>query len=112
MSEPQIIAREPIVKTPAESKIYVFPFDELPLAAGELLTGTPTVTDSPADFTISAIAVSTGDLVAPDGRTIPTGQAVTCRIAGGTKNRNYLLTCTAASNQSNTHEVRGWMYVR
>jgi hypothetical protein len=61
------------------------------LDAGELITGTPTVTASPAGPSISAIAVSTTALTIGNA-SVPIGKAVTFHVTGGTAGTRYTLT--------------------
>lgn len=77
------------------------------LDSGELLTGTPTVTEytedadgvltTSSDLTISDIAVNTAALTI-NGKTVAVGQAVQFKVSGGTADTNYVLRITAATD--------------
>lgn len=77
------------------------------LDAGELLTGTPTVTVSPTGPTISNIKVSTADLTISDKR-VATGRAVQFFVTGLAE-KAYTFTVTALSNSSPQQKLIGWM---
>lgn len=72
------------------------------LDAGELLTGTPTITENTtSDLTITNKVVST-DTLTIRGNKIGPGQAVQCRVAGGTAGRLYSLTISVGTTGSQT----------
>jgi len=76
------------------------------LDAGELLTGTPSVSSTPAGLTISNVAVTTSTLTIL-GTSVTTGQAVTCSVSGGSAGTRYTLTlqCGTDATVSQTLEV-------
>ena len=70
------------------------------LESSELLTGTPTITDSTGDLTLSNKVISTGALTI-NGISVAAGAAVTFTIAGGTAATTYdirIQTTTDATN--------------
>lgn len=76
------------------------------LDAGESLTGTPTVTPSPASLTISSVAVSTAELDI-NGKSVAAGLAVTCRIdaTGALDKTTYELLVAAATDATPAQTV-------
>jgi len=78
------------------------------LDSGELLTGTPTVTElTSSDLTISSVAVSTSTLTI-NGVSVATGAAVTYSVSGGTADTDYTLivTCGTDATPAQTRVVR------
>jgi len=67
------------------------------LDSGEELTGTPTVSISPAGVTASSVAVSSGSLTIL-GETVASGKAVTCSVSGGSSGTRYTLTIQAGTD--------------
>lgn len=78
------------------------------LDSGELLTGVPTLSVSPAtDLTFSSIAVSTAALTI-NGSTVSTGQAVQfAATAGTTANSPYTITVTVATDATPAQTLMG-----
>ncbi len=79
------------------------------LEAGELLSGTPTVTDnsgSPAELTLSNKAVNDAELTL-NGRTVAIGQAVQFRVSGGTGGTEYTIMASADSDSSPSQTLIG-----
>lgn len=76
------------------------------LDAGELLTGTPTVTVSPSGPTISNQAVNTAQLTI-DNQTVAIGQAVQFSISGGTAGTSYVISvrCGTTASPAQTLEA-------
>ena len=70
------------------------------LEASELLTGTPTITDSTGDLTLSNKIVSTGALTI-NGVSVAAGLAVTFTCAGGTANTTYDIRIQCATDATN-----------
>lgn len=81
------------------------------LDAGELLTGTVTVTVSPTGPTVSNAAVSTAALTI-NGRTVIIGQAVQFKITGVTAAATYTCTASVATNSSPAETVTGAVIVK
>ena len=93
------LARERHTKREAEVRTSHASFDEA-LEEGELLTGTPTLTVSPAGtLTADTPALTTGD-VDISGRSVAAARALSFRISGGTEGVSYIVTVTAASDGS------------
>ena len=67
------------------------------LDSGELLTGTPTVTEATGGVTLGSKAVNTGSITV-NGRTVITGQAVQFTITGGTAGTEYTVVVTCGTN--------------
>lgn len=83
-----------LAKYPGESRIFAVDFAQYrEIREGETLTGTPTVTVSPAGPDISGVAIS--------------GSQVQFRVVGGTADTKYVLTVTCETSGSNTlsHDV-------
>ena len=90
----------PLVKLAQEVLPVGINFANL-LADGETLTGSPTITCSPAGPTISNAAVLTGTFVASwGGANIATGQGLTFTLTGGTAGQRYELTVTCGTTTS------------
>lgn len=83
-------------KTVAEVRNAVVDFQGK-LSAGELLTGTPTVTCVPTGLTFSSIVVNTAAVVV-NGITAAIGEAVQFRISGGTAGTRYTLVIGCGTN--------------
>lgn len=73
---------------------------------GELLTGTPTVTDETGDLTISNVKVNTEALTIL-GNTVAVGQAVQFRVSGGTAGASYDVAITVSTNATPAQTLRG-----
>ena len=67
------------------------------LATSETLTGTPTVTATPAGLTLGTPSVNTTALTDSDGNTIAIGKAVQIDISGGSRGR-YELTVSCGTS--------------
>lgn len=109
-----IYATERVVKHSNDDCVYTFHCTDL-LAASEVITGTPTVTDTTehdtSSITISGIAANAAE-VTVDGITTAIGKAVQCRISGGTDSADHILTCTFATDASNTKVTGGTLLIR
>jgi hypothetical protein len=94
------ISAGPRKKTPAESKTVAVSFrSDLNLTAGEILTGTPTVTVT--GLTVSNIAVnSTTITLDPSGEVCTAGQAVVFLVSGGTAGDNYTMRVQCGTNST------------
>ena len=79
------IARQVPCKEESEVRNVAVDFTD-ELDAGELLTGTPTVTE--ATLTIGNIAINTAPLTI-NGRTVAIGAAVQFNVSGGTATTTY-----------------------
>lgn len=67
------------------------------LSAGEILTGTPTVTSVPTGLTFANIAVNTVALTVNDVA-VAIGEAVQFKVSGGTAGTRYTLVISAGTN--------------
>ena len=111
-------------KTPGESILFGFAMDEL-LDAGELYTGTPTVTctsvdtqqkaasqGSVTDLTINGTPlVNTVTFKDDEGNTVEIGGGVQCRISDGLRYVWYELLVSCGTTAGNTREDRFWLEV-
>jgi len=97
-------------KYPGESALFDIDCSEL-LAAGETITGTPTVAGlpnvSPDALTFGSPVVNVTAVTYPDGRTVAAGKVVQVRISGGTAlntkdPRRYAVTATFTTSLNNT----------
>ena len=104
-------ASAPKVKHSSESLLFGVDFTKL-LAAGETLTGTPSVALTPAGPTISGPAVNLQSFTNDDGATVAAGAGVQFRAAGGTSPTDYTLTVTCATTAGNTRTVVCTLQVR
>ena len=82
-----------LVKQPAESRVYEIDFTNL-LAAGDTISGAPTVAAAPAGLTISGIA------------------AASFRNSGGADGTRYRVTAVVATANGDTIEGEGDLDVR
>lgn len=86
-------------KTASESRNVAVSFQGK-LDSGELLTGTPTVTEvTTSDLTLSSKAVSTTALTI-DGVSNAVGEAVTFNVSGGTAGETYTIFISAGTNST------------
>jgi len=75
-------------------------FDDLLSASpDETITGTPTITGSPAGLTISNVAATTGSREI-NGKTVAAGKAVTFTVSGGADQTGYSLTVTVVTDST------------
>ena len=65
------------------------------LDSGELLAGSPTI--AVTGLTFSSVAINTSARII-NGRSVPTGMAVQCRVVGGTVNTLYKAVVTAVTD--------------
>jgi hypothetical protein len=75
------------------------------LDAGETLTGTPTISVSPAGLTCTSPAVST-DMLVIDRVPVAAGKAVTFTVSGGTAGVDYTVTVTVGTSNGQTLKGR------
>lgn len=74
-------------KIAAESRQYDFDFtNQVEIAAGQTLTGTPTVTSSPSGLTLTGPVLDS------------TNKKAQVTISGGTVNETYEVTCTVGTS--------------
>jgi hypothetical protein len=69
------------------------------LRAGETLSGSPTVTISPSDPTLSDTQRNTAEITL-DGEVCAINEAVLVKLSGCTVNTDYVLTARCATNAS------------
>jgi hypothetical protein len=79
------------------------------LNRGEYLTGTPTVSASPAGLTVGNAAVTTVEQEIL-GRVVPAGQAVTFTVSSGVADTEYVVTVNCQTTGGQTRE--GYVTVR
>lgn len=103
-------ASYPKVKHSTESILFGVDFTKL-LAAGEALTGMPSVAGG-TGLTLGSPIVNSSAFVNDDGATVAIGAGVQFRIAGGVSPTDYVLTVSCATNQSNTRTVVCTLQVR
>ena len=76
------------IKTASEVRNVSISFADV-LDSGELLTGTPTVTEiTTSDLTFASETVNTGALTV-NGLSVTAGQAIQFRVSGGSANVDY-----------------------
>lgn len=97
-------ASAPKVKHSSESLLFGVDFTKL-LAAGEMLSGTPTVLVAPTGPTVSGITVNSQPFTNDDGAAVAAGAGVQFRAAGGISPTDYLLTVTCGTTAGNTRTV-------
>jgi hypothetical protein len=87
---------DPLSKHASAERTYGFDFSPQ-LKTGETLTGTPTITATPADeLTIASVQVNSSHFDDPDGNTsIAASKGVTAKISGGESGTVYTLVVTA-----------------
>ena len=85
-------------KSPSSVQIVAASFDGL-LYPGESLSGTPTVTASPAGLTVDSPWIS-DEAVVIDGVTVAAGRAVLFRVADGQSRKKYVMTVTCGTDSS------------
>lgn len=99
-----------LVKRSAESRVYLFDFSALPeFGNGDTLTGSPTVTATPAGLTLGSVTI-TNSPPAPLG----TGTANSCtqlRVSGGVNGTTYQMVSTASTTLGNTLVCLGVLQV-
>lgn len=100
----------PKVKHSSESLLFGVDFTKL-LAAGETLTGTPTVTPPPG-ITVSSAAVNAQSFVNDDGGTVAAASGVQFRAAGGVSPTDYVITVTCPTSTGNVRTVVCTLQVR
>jgi len=80
------------------------------LDSGELLTGTPVITDngnaSPAELTFSSIAVNTAILTI-NGLSVPIGEAVQFSVSGGTEGKKYTMQVQTGTDSTPAQTLYG-----
>jgi hypothetical protein len=81
------------------------------LDSGELLTGTPTVTDSASVLTLANEAVNSGN-VTINGATCAAGQAVTFTVAGGVAGTDYTITVQCGTDATPAQTLEGRLTLR
>lgn len=87
-----------LVAHPGEVRKYTWDFSLFPeVVAGDTLTGTPTITASPAGLTIGSPSIS--------------GPRVTALITVGAATASYLTVCAAATAGGSTLECLGRLEV-
>jgi hypothetical protein len=77
------------------------------LDAAETITGTPTITATPAGLTFASVAANVAE-VTIKGSTVAAGKALTFRVSGGTSGAIYSATATVTTTAtpSQTIEVK------
>ena len=100
----------PKAKHSTESLLLGVDFTKL-LAAGETLTGTPSVA-APAGIAVSGPAVNAQAYANDDGATVAVGAGVQFRASGGVSPTDYVLTVTCGTSAGNTRTVVCTLQVR
>ncbi len=90
------------IKTSNETVRVAVDFTSI-LEGGDLLTGTPTVTDGAGVLTLSSKAVSTEQL-SINGTDVSAAKAVTFTAAGGTSPTDYTVTVNVSTTGGFTRE--------
>jgi len=99
----------PKAKHSTESLLFGVDFTKL-LAAGETLTGTPSVGAS--GIAVSGAAINAQAFANDDGATVAVGAGVQFRAGGGTSPTDYILTVTCGTSAGNTRTVVCTLQVR
>lgn len=94
--------RQRFVKTPSEVRNVRVGFKDM-LDTGELLTGTPTLSVSPAGLTTASPAVN-GTTLTLDDESYVAGQAVTFVISSGTAGVVYEISITVSTDATQTFQ--------
>lgn len=81
------------------------------LDSGEVLTGTPTVTASPAGLTFSSVQVNGSSLVV-NGVTVSAGEGVQFRVSGGTAGTTYTITVECTTDASPAQTLREYLSLK
>ena len=104
-------ASAPKVKHSSESLLFGVDFTKL-MAAGETLTGAPSVSVAPTGPTVSGAAVNSQSFTNDDGGTVAAGAGVQFRASGGVSPTDYTLTVTCGTSAGNTRTVVCTLQVR
>ena len=81
------------------------------LASGETLSGTPTITASSTDITLSSKVVNSSTTNI-NGNSVAVGKAMQCAVAGGVAGNTYYMTFTCGTSASQTVSEVGAIEVR
>ena len=103
-------ASTPKVKHSSESLLFGVDFTKL-LAAGETLTGTPTVTPA-AGITVTSPAVNAEAFANDDGATVEIGAGIRFRASGGAAPTDYVIIVTCGTSAGNIRTVVCTLQVR
>ena len=77
------------------------------LDSGELLTGTPIVTElTTPDLTFTNIAVSS-TILTIDGLSVPAGEAVQFKVSGGVESTNYIIKISCGTDSIPVQTLNG-----
>ena len=106
-----ITAREVGRKSPGDTAAIAMDFTPL-LRSGELLTGTPTVTEvDGSDLTIANVGKNTAQITV-NGSTVAIGAAVQCTVAGGSAGKYRVrVSCGTDSTPAQTLVRDGTFFV-
>ena len=95
-----VLALRPLTKLAEEVLPIAVDFTAL-LATTETLSGTPTVSVSPAGLSVASAAVlATAYTPLANGEVIAIGKGVSCQLSGGTSGSRYTLTITCDTTVS------------
>lgn len=94
-------ASRPLVKHPGESLLMGVHYGPL-LLPGELLQSPLPVEVSPPGLSLGPVAVNAAPFPDGLGGTVPTGQGLRLRVAGGLDGSDYRLTLGATTTAGNT----------
>lgn len=98
------------IKTESEVRNVAVSLEPV-LSSGELLTGTPTVTEiTTSALTLDNKAVNTGALTI-NGVSVAVGQAVQFNVAGGSANTDYNVRVICATDASPAQTLYGLMTI-
>ena len=107
-----ITAKEVGRKSPGDTAAIAMDFTPL-LRSGELLTGTPTVTQvDGSDLTIANVGKNTAQITV-NGSTVAIGAAIQCTVSGGTSSTKYRvrMSCGTDSTPAQTLVRDGTFFV-
>jgi hypothetical protein len=97
-------------KTPAAVVNFAVSFDKF-MEAGLSLTGTPTLTVSPAAALTATSPAVTAAAKTILGKSVPAGRAVTFVCAGGLANNTYRVKVSCQNNATPAETVEGFVLI-
>lgn len=109
MGQSELIARQRFTQTPSETRTVTVGFKDL-LESGELLTGTVTVTPSPATMTCATPLKNAASLTI-DGETYAANQAIQFSSSGGVEGQVYLVLISVATDGTPAQTFNRYIYI-
>lgn len=109
MGQSELVARQRFTQTPNEVRTVTVGFKDL-LESGELLTGTVTVTPTPATMTCAS-PIRNASSVVIDGETYLANQAIQFSASAGVEGQVYLILISVATNGSPAQTFNRYIYI-